>query len=233
MKVVGQPQSYSDMLERVFVLTLVTGIGCTYILATAWPAANALLHSVSLKGEIGPVKEIPVLYLLPALGVAFIARVFRLHDKISDLLRIRLYFDTHHILFPMASLAGITLDHPMKKRIRCKRDEAMYRVFYPYAGFAHPRIDAQLVRTALDNWGWFWVLVEAEFLVALTAVATWRLHGLTQLCICVCASLLIALLLMVQWSACRRSAEREVRAILDDPGRKADVAARLAELAAS
>ena len=223
MKVIAQPESYSDMLERVFVTTVVSGITCTVILASASPAVKVLLDSVQAETEIGPIKGIKALYVLIPIVIAVISRIVLFHDRLSDLFRIRVIFDTRYILFPMARLSGHKVDKTMERRIRSARESAMYRVFYPYAGFATPVIDRQLVRTALDNWGWFWVGFESGFLFVVTGIFIEIIGGAIQLIICVVALLIIALLLTIKWSACRRSADRQVRAIIEDPQRKADI----------
>ena len=233
MKIIAQPESYSDMLERIFATTLVTGIMCTLILAGSSPAVKALLDSVKTEAEIGPVKNLKALYVLLPIAIAVISRALRLHDRISDILRIRFDFDTQYILFPMAHLTGHELDRNMRGLIRSARQEAMYKVFYPYAGFADPKIDKQLVRSALDNWGWFWVCIESGFLFSVTAVIVKVLHRDTQFRICLVILLVIAIMLLVQWFACRRSAGRQVRAIVDDEGRKSDIRAYFAGMMAS
>ncbi len=230
MKIIAQPESYSDMLERVFATTVVTGIVCTLILASASPVVKSLLGSIQTETEIGPVKGLKVLYVLPPIALALISRIIRLHDKISDLLRIRFRFDTQYILFPMAQLSGHSLNKNVRQRIRSVRKSAMYKVFYPYAGFESPKIDKQLVRTALDNWGWFWVGIESELLFIVTAIIVKVIGGKGQFWICLNVSLVIALLLLITWFACRRSADRQVRAILDDPQRKAAIHAYFAEI---
>lgn len=114
MKAIAQPDSYSDMLERIFVTTVVTGVVCTVLLATASPPAKALLDSVKAEADLGFIKISKPLYVGVPLFVAVLSRIVRLRDRISDLLRIRLYFDTHHILFPMAASVGLGLDESTK-----------------------------------------------------------------------------------------------------------------------
>lgn len=219
MKIVAQPENYSDMLERIFATTVVAGAICTLILASASPAIKTLLDSVKAEAEIGPLKGIKALYVLLPILIAFISRAIRLHDIISHLLRIRFSFDTHYILFLMASLIGLEIDKHAKKSIRAARESAMYKIFYPYAGFAEPMIDKQLIRNALDNWGWFWVAIESGFLFVVTTIILWILNSRMHLQICLYVLFLIAIFLFIQWHACRRSAYREVKAIIDDPER--------------
>lgn len=230
MKVIAQPESYSDMLERIFVVTVATGIICTLILASASPDVKALLDSFKTEADVGPIKGLKASYVLVPFAVGMIFRIVRLHDWISDRLRIRLAFDTWYILFPMARLSGHDVDKNMEQRIRSVRESAMYKVFYPYAGFATPAIDKQLIRTALDNWGWFWSCVESEVLFVVTAFVVKAMGGDAQFWICLNVSLLIVLFLLISWFACRRSADRQVRAIVDDPQRKNDIHTYFAEI---
>lgn len=230
MKVIAQPESYSDMLERIFVVTVATGIICTLILASASPDVKALLDSFKTEADVGPIKGLKASYVLVPIGVSMIFRIVRLHDWISDRFRIRLAFDTWHILFPLALSSGHTLDKRRKQCIRSVRESAMYKVFYPYAGFDKPAIDKQLIRTALDNWGWFWSWVESAVLLAVSSIIVKAMGGDGQFWICLNGSFLIVLLLLTTWFACRQSADRQVRAIIDDPQRRSDIHAYFAEI---
>lgn len=230
MKVIAQPESYSDMLERVFVTTIVSGIACTLILASASPAVKDCLDSVRTEMEIGPIKGLKRLYVLIPIFIAVVSRIVLLHDRLSDLLHIRIIFDTRYVLFPMARLSGHDVDKNLEERIRSVRESAMYKVFYPYAGFATPAIDKQLIRTALDNWGWFWVGIESAFLFAVTGIIVAIMGGGVQFIICMVAVAVAGSLLWIKWFACRRSADRQVRAIVDDPQRKRDIHTYFAEV---
>lgn len=223
MKIFGQPESYSDILQRIFYTSVGSGIICTFILAKASPNVQAIIDSVSTQVDIGPIKGLKALYVVFPIGVSLISRMLRLHDKISDVLRIRLLFDTRYILFPLAELSGHDLTKELKEKIRSNRNAAMHVVFYPYAGFMDPAIDKQLVRSAADNWGWFWVLIESAFIFGLTAVTLWILQKNTYLQVCLWVLFLHMCLLLVEWVACRQAASRQVKAVLADSSRRSDV----------
>ena len=159
MKILGQPDSYSDMLEPIFAISVATGVICTVVLADASPALKDFLNSFKMEAEIGPLKGIKALYVLIPLVVALFSRVIKLHDLISDLLRIRYVFDTKFILYPLAIGLGIKLTKALKQKINKNRDKMMYAVFYPYASFRDPKIDRQLVQTSADHWGWYWAFL--------------------------------------------------------------------------
>lgn len=215
----GQPDSYSDMLQRIFVMSIVTGIICTFILADASPALKGILDSVKTEADIGLMKGLKALYVFIPLLVAFFSRVMKLHDRISDVFRIRYVFDTKFILYPLAEGSGITLTEALKKKIAQNRNRIMYAVFYPYASFRDPRIDRQLVQTSADHWGWFWVFLESAFMFALTAVTLVVIgeYRHAQLCMIIIAVELVSLLFL--GFACRSNAQPQVDAILANQGR--------------
>ena len=106
----------------------------------------------------------------------------------------------------------------------------MSNVFYKYASFINPIIDTQLVRTAADNWGWFWSLLESLFLFGLTAFILWLLDNNTYLQVCLIILLIEFCLLLVQWFECRKSAERQVEAITSDNDRRTDISSYFSSL---
>ncbi len=113
--------------------------------------------------------RIPVLFIVPAFLVAGVARVMRLHDKVSDWFRIRERFDLYRILIPLCGAVGIAIDVPLSEKLKSKRHKAMAR-FYRYASFEDPKISKALVLSAIDLWTWYWILLEAMVLLALAGV---------------------------------------------------------------
>lgn len=227
MKIFGQPENYSDMLERIFFFTLGTGVICVIWLSISSPTIKDILDSVSTETDIGIIKGIKGLYVLVPLIVAVFSRIIRLHDKISDIFFIRQTFDTKHILIPMAVKCGSSAQ---AQAIRKNRVDLMYKVFYPYAGFKDPVIDAQLVRSALDNWGWYWVLLEAVCLLLLTLVVFLVIDSVTQAFYCLIIALILLALSFCQYRACITSATAELNAILDDDMRRREIRDCFSEL---
>lgn len=223
MAIIGQPENYSDILERVFWSTLFVSFGCTAALAFASPEIKALLQSVNVEAELGPIKGLKLLYVgLPTL-VALASRAFKLHDRVSDLLGLRKIIDVEWILLPLARRVDVDLDALSVAAIRFRRREALYKVFYPFVSLPESKIDPQLVRTALDNLGWLWVLVEALVLLLLTESVLLYL-GATKLSQLIALVIVAALLgSMLQWAVCRRSSTAEVDAILADKSRWCEI----------
>jgi hypothetical protein len=217
MKIFGQPKSYSDMLERIFYFTLGIGFCCVFWLSTSSPSVKDILDSISMETDIGIIKGVKALYVIIPLLVAIISRIIRLHDKISDLFLIRQNFDTKYILIPMARQVGSTASSFVIKK---NRVNMMYKVFYQYAGFKDPVIDAQLTRSALDNWGWYWVTLEAACLFLITMVIFLIIDKITQFFVSFVIGLFLIAFSFYQYKVCIGSATAELNAILYDDNRK-------------
>ena len=91
MMIFGQPESYSDMLQRIFYFSVATGLLCTVLLTFGSPHFRAFLDSFDVQADIGPISGLKALYVLIPLAVAVLSRVLKLHDRVSTLLRIRFF----------------------------------------------------------------------------------------------------------------------------------------------
>lgn len=222
MKILGQPESYSEILQRVFWTTLATGLICTFVIAESSTAVKDFLSSLNVEIEIFSMKVPKTLYVLIPLIIAFLLRILKLHNLVSNIFGLRVYFDVHHILTPLATGVKISLGETEMKILKFNRVLLMRNVFYPYAGYDTTSIDTQLVRTALDNWGWLWVLIESSALLIISLLIVFLLFiasqgtlwpGLTLLFVFVFEFILI----LVFWHRCVQSATEEIDAILSKP----------------
>ncbi|HYD48266.1 MAG TPA: toll/interleukin-1 receptor domain-containing protein [Terriglobales bacterium] len=223
MKLIGQPETYSDILERVFVTTLLAGFVCTAVLGAFSPQVAAFLNSIDTEAELGLIKNLKVLYVAVPLLVAMSSRLIKLHDRVSDILRLRYTIDTRWILIPLAEGVGVNPDPAQRDAIRENRRNLMYSVFYPYVSLPDSVIDRQRVRSALDNLGWLWVFIEASVVCILSTLIAYYIgaHGAVEV---------IALLSVLAtvggvgfWLACMRTTTAEVDAILIDNGRRGEI----------
>ncbi len=221
MKVIGQPESYSDMLLRISLSTFGVALACTYALARGVPRIKALLDALDLEVQGIPIVGIKLLYIAVPLVIALLARVFRLHDKISDAIGLRYRFERDYIIHPMMERLRIepTDDFDRLLSDREARGAVMQKVFYRYAGFKTPVIDEQLIRSALDEWAWLWCAAEAIFLLLIAAVVQ-GIAGSSGMAVAMGA--VICALLFIAWSkyqTCVQTAQAQERAIFDDAGR--------------
>lgn len=216
------PNSYSKMLGRIGVFTGVISFICVLIIGKQSPSADHFLKfGTTVKVTAWGVEfaGVPLGYILIPVGIALISRILKLHDRVSDFLGIRRNYDVEHILIPLAKGVGLTVDNDLVRKLNDHRDDLMYKVFYPYAGYADPKIDENLVIMTLDALGWYWVFIEGAVCLGAAAVISLLLRENFA-----CAGLSIAFVALVFFAiifhgTCARNTAAEVREILNDPAR--------------
>lgn len=233
MSLVGQPQSYSNMLTRIFWATLIAGVLCTFALASVSPAARNFLESWSAGISIAVLDSVKALYVLVPLGLAILSRVFLLHDKVSDLFGIRRRFDLKNILRPLAEGVGFPVAGADWMRVEESRDLAMTRTFYRYASFTNPRIDIQMVRTAADRWAWFWCTVEPQVILIAACSIFVVLRAWSWLLYLLSAIVVLILVGALLWPQLRKGARTQVAEILDNECWREEVRSALYAIAAT
>lgn len=166
------------MLYKIFFWTLIGSLVATIVFLNASPKAAASLGRLALEVDTEIVK-VKLGYVLPALIVAVVFRIFKVHDGISDIFGIRKNFDVQEILVPLAGEANFSVNLERLASLQRNREKLMYTCFYEYASSTAPKIDQHLIRSALDRWSWFWVLAEllavnAILIVLLMSVSAFR-----------------------------------------------------------
>jgi len=223
---------YQSMLNRIFWFTTAASIAVVWILRFNIPALDAQLARIdfSLKFDGERALPIPAGYLLPALAIGLITRIFRLHARVSDWLEIRECFDIDVIITQLAERSSIDLSLVDEQKLKERRHHIMRNGFYAFVSPSTPQIDPQLVYQALDAWSWFWVGVEAALLFVLAGftliAASQHAAGLETLAITI-AIASVGLPLMRR--QCERYAVAQVRAIVADPTRAVAVRAAFGE----
>lgn len=220
--VVQQPKDYSEMLTKIAVFTFFSSLGATFLLDRFSPPVSAFLNAWEITVDVWIIEKLPITWMLLPLLFTLVARVIKLHDRISDLFKIRETFDLDEILLPLARGAGVRPTAALRTHLKAKRDAQMSRNFYVYAGFKEPAIDRQLVLSALDNWCWYWVILELTTVGLLAAAilafsATGVAFGLAG------GMLLLVLLSRLVRRHSRHLAAAEVEAILTAPDRRTQI----------
>src|SRR5262245_23618222 len=104
---------YQSMLNRVFWFTSASALAAVWILRTNLPEFDRVLKEIDFTVAFGSDKILPMPggYLLPALSVGILARIYRLHARVSDWLGVRECFDVDVIISQLVSQSDIDLDH--------------------------------------------------------------------------------------------------------------------------
>jgi hypothetical protein len=224
---------YQSTLNRIFWFTSASALVATWMLRMHNSALNALLSQIDFRVELDGSKtlSIPGGYLIPALTVGVLTRIYRIHARISDWLGIRECFDIEVIIHEFAFVLGIDLTSIAYEHMSKHRPRIMRAAFYPFVSGFRPAIDKQLIQQALDAWSWFWVGIETTLVFTLTAlglIAGGAHHvGLETLG---ATLVLTAIGLPSMRRQCRRYAIAQVRAIVAEPARAAVVRAAFSEL---
>jgi hypothetical protein len=224
---------YQSMWNRIFWFTSASSLVAVWMIRLHNPRLNELLCQIDFQVEFGRDKILPIPggYLFPALAVGMVARIYRLHARISDVLGIREAFDIEVILREFATLLNIDVTSLSYETLVEHRHNIMRMAFYKFVSGSRPSVDQQLIHQALDAWSWFWIGVEATIVfiaagLGLIAGGSYQV-GLET----IGGAIIVATFgLPAMRGQCRRYATAQVRAIVTDPARAAAVRAAFAEL---
>ena len=194
---------------------------------------NELLSEIDFTVGFARDKTLPIPggYLLPAVAVGILTRIYRLHARISDWLGIREHFDIEIIISELASQSAIDFAAVPEEQLRQHRPWIMRNAFYPFVSGSQPQIDPQLIQQALDAWSWFWIGIELSLIFVVTGFCLIA-GGVLQTGLQTIGGTLVlsAIGLPAMRSHCKRYAVAQVRAIVADSARAAAVRRVFAEL---
>ena len=215
--------NYGEMLAKIAAFTFFAGLLCVIYIQNSVPSLGVLFastFSIDVAGVAVSWKT-----LVPALVLGLLSRVAKLHVLLDRLLGIRKSFAIRHILLPLALGSGASLTRS-QVRSMMERGNLMNEVFYRYASSSEGKaqIDPHLIVKALDQWCWFWIVLES-LLVALLASFVLFLYGsLRSAFWFMLAALVLVGLLRALLRLCSQYAWEQVDAILSDGPRRDEVA---------
>lgn len=215
---------YPSMLNKIALYTFGSLLLAVVLLRLQIQPLDALLAPFSFALPIAGL-SLPFGTVVPAFGIALLSRIFKLHDRLSDLFGIRRRFDVIAILFPLCAASGGLTDAGRVRQLKAKREPLMYATFYKYASSSPGKavIETHYITLALDQWSWYWILLEACTIATLAAaVLFWA--GRYLAAASVLAAVLLAIwLLQVIRGHCEEYALQQVEQILSEPARKREV----------
>lgn len=211
-----RPDDYSKMLDRMAIVTgIVTFIGSAFLIQALsengimLPSPEALAkQEVSIFGFKDSLWA-----LLPTVLIAWVFRRVRMHDRISDVFKIREAFDTHVILVRLAGEVGLPINLAAMKKLRSGRQDLMYKVFYPYVDAHDPKISKHHVAEALDAWFGYWIALESSVVLIPFGLALLFLGASTSSAVFLGVSLICILIGIRYFRSCSPLAEHEISAM--------------------
>jgi len=218
------PKTYPEMLKKIALTMLwVVAIGL-FIFSNVSDDFSEFMEVISfgLQYEIHGFK-LYISYIYIPLIFALIENVFKLHDFISDILKIRYKFDKYVIIKEFL-LKCNKIDNLEKVNAK-NRNPIMSNIFYKYAGYGNPCIDIHLIYMALGLWSWYWILLDT-LLVSLILGLIYLINNFSWanlIVICCIVIFLNILMFIIKHFGCKKYAKLEVESILNDKGRKKEI----------
>jgi len=214
---------HHSKLSRIFWFTSVSTVVAVWLLRENIEPIDLALRKID--DRLGNNLPLAATYLIPAIAVGVLSRIFRVYDRISDLLGIRERFEVDVIIAELAAKAEIDLSEVADSELVRNRRQIMGKAFYQFTSNKNPQIDEHLVHQALDWWSWLWVVLEATLIFSLTGLVliAFRIQG-PGIAVTFGSLATAALVLPIIWNQCRRYAVAQVAAIMSDSTRAAQVA---------
>jgi hypothetical protein len=224
-----RPASYSEMLNKIGIFTFLSALGLTFVVAYFVPSVATFLKSEPTTVEVLTLK-IPLLFVLPAAVIALVARIIRLHDKMSDLLGVRARFDLYRILIPLCGSLHVSVDKNFRDKLSGRRETAMERTYYAYASFEDPKISKALVLNAIDRWTWYWILLESCVLLGIAGGVLLVCGAYLGESIVLVVLILAMLLFSTYYDACGKLADAQIDEIVAEPERATKLKAEFTQM---
>src|SRR5262249_16958565 len=108
---------YPGMLNKIATYTFFVTLLVVWFLRMEIPQVATVLSNLTLHVPLASGLTLPLGTVLPAFVGAFLSRVLKLHDRLSDMLRLRQRFDVAAILLPLAVGSGTALGIGMVRKI--------------------------------------------------------------------------------------------------------------------
>ena len=224
MWIFDTPKSYSDMIKKIAWTTFFIVLIGLILITHMSEGFNNLMKTLScgIQLEYNSLK-LYISYIWIPLVFAIFENIFKLHDRISDLFKIRYNYDRKIII--KGFIIRLNVDIDINKVTFKNRDMIMSDIFYKYAGYAHPVIDEHLIAMALGAWCWYWIIIDTLLVTVLLSIVILILEfSILKLIVIVVVCLFLLLLLyMIMRKECIKYSKLEVDAILKDSSRKTEI----------
>lgn len=212
----NSPQNYTEMLNKIATTMFFISLVILAVLSNVVVGMESFMKLISFgKNYKFGGFELYLSYFYFPLLFALAENMFKLHDRISDLLNIRYKFDKNVIIVEF--LLEMKLYKNFKKINKSNRKTIMNAIFYKYASSTNPQIERHLIDMALSSWCWYWIVMDTALCVVVCGVVCLIYNFSVTILLALFVIVLICLLIMyiIKKFQCRNYAIREVKAILE------------------
>ena len=223
------PKTYSEMCTKISKSVFFISLIELFILAQISPVFSGFMKVISFNTETEVIGiKLYVAYIYVPIILSVLENIFKLHDKMGRIIKLRKIFDGKVIFSAYIKELGITLPKSSVKpyKIYAESEELRSKIsshFYYYVSSTTPRIDEHYVHMALDSWCWVWILLDniaISLLLCIAAMALkfsslsiswWLMIGLF-----IYSALLTGLLLLLLMTSCKSNSINEVKAAVKE-----------------
>lgn len=218
------PDDYSAILNRIAIATFFVCVIMMLILRANICVFDNYLAKFEPSFKV-PVNGIdfPVLTVIIPFIIAFFSRWIKLHDRISDILKIRENFDVNRIMKVTATRIGYS-SIPINLLIENRR-EIMRLTFYKYTSGkkGEELISRHSIELALDQWMWFWIALEASPFIILAILVLLFTGNIEISIILLMFECLVIVFLIYSYRISAKYASDEINQILEKAEYKSEV----------
>lgn len=216
-------KSYINMINRISYTISTAILIAQLALSANFPTVSDFYKSISMNLSLSfygldfmfSFIYLPIIY-------SFLEQTFKLHDKLSDLLKIRFNYDRRVIINEFFKKLEISND--VKQINDTKRKLIMSEIFYKYVSINNPLIDVYYIEMINLAFGQYWIILELQVIASLILVILFvlgvEIYSLLWLIMLIIS---FQVLLKLCLSECSRISRKEVREILRDDEREKEV----------
>ena len=200
MWIFESPTNYSEMVSKISKSVFIISLIILYLFCQISEDFNLFLEQISFGAvyELGGIKLNFALLVVPLL-MGILEHVFKIHDKISSLLKIRIRYDKRIIISTMLKKCG---NNKKVAKLSVKEIKKCMNIFYEYASSTSPKIDTHYITLTLNEWCWFWIFFDILILILPTSIIflilKWSCKNLLYVGIFVFVLVVMLFLIMLQ-----------------------------------
>lgn len=223
MWIFSSPKDYSEMIEKISKTTFMVSVLILYFLSCINNEFAVFLKTISFGIQMKFINiELSLSCLYIPLFIGVMEHIFKLHDKMSNLLQIRASYDKNIIVKQMIENSGIKYKTEQLTKEKVKL--IMNKVFYKYTSSTNPQIDKHYITLALNGWCWFWILLDITVLITIMLVVFTILNCVAKNIILSIAILMILLaFLILIYFQNKKYTQLEIEAVFSDDNRKNEI----------
>ena len=211
--------TYTEMRQKIAHAVFYISLIQVFVLAQISSDFSEILKALSFKTETEIFEiKIYVAYIYLPIIFSVLENIFRLHDKIGNIFKIRDIFAKKVIFYAYISELDINIKGIRKKDIyniykkNKKLRDSIGNHFYDHVSCTNPKIDEHYVQMALTSWSWVWILLDSIIITVLLDLISilWNVNLKFIIGISIFIVIQIILLIVVICCECRIHTIKEI-----------------------